>query len=77
MRLTEEELKAHLIQTDEQFRRLAAEHRRYEQRLQELASRSYLTPQEELEEIQLKKLKLRLKDQMQQMMDRYRSQQPA
>lgn len=77
MRLTEDQLKAHLVQTDEEFRRLAEEHSRYKQRLQELASRSYLTPQEQLEEIQLKKLKLRLKDQMQQMMDRYRSQQPA
>jgi len=77
MRLTEEELKAHLIRTDEEFRRLAEEHSQYKQRLQELASRSYLTPQEQLEEVQLKKLKLRLKDQMQQMMDRYRAQQPA
>lgn len=77
MHLTDDELKAHLIQTDEEFRRLAEQHRQYKQRLQELASRPYLTPQEQVEETQLKKLKLRLKDQMQQIMERYRAQQPA
>ncbi len=77
MHLNDDELKAHLIQTDEEFRRLAEQHRQYKQRLQELSSRSYLTPQEQLEEAQLKKLKLRLKDQMQQIMERYRTQQPA
>jgi uncharacterized protein YdcH (DUF465 family) len=77
MRLTDEELKAHLMETDEEFRRLAEQHGQYKKRLQELAGRSYLTPEEQLEETQLKKLKLRLKDQMQQKMDRYRAQQPA
>lgn len=77
MHLTEEELKAHLMETSEEFRRLAEQRCEYKKKLQELASRSYLTPQEQLEETQLKKLKLRLKDQMQQMIDRYRAQQPA
>jgi len=77
MHLNDDELKAHLIQTDEEFRRLAEQHSQYKQRLQELAARPYLTPQEQLEETQLKKLKLRLKDQMQQIMERYRAQQPA
>lgn len=77
MHLTDDELKAHLIQTDENFRRLAEQHSRYKQRLQELAARPYLSPHEQVEETQLKKLKLRLKDQMQQIMDRYRTRQPA
>jgi uncharacterized protein YdcH (DUF465 family) len=77
MHLTDDELKAHLIQTDEEFRRLAEQHSQYKKRLQELAARPHLTPQEQVEETQLKKLKLRLKDQMQQIMERYRAQQPA
>ncbi|MEK7403602.1 MAG: YdcH family protein [Acidobacteriota bacterium] len=77
MHLTEEQLKAHLMETNEEFRRLAEQHCEHKKKLQELASRSYLTPQQQLEETQLKKIKLRLKDQMQQMMDRHRAQQPV
>jgi hypothetical protein len=39
-------------------------HQSHERRLQELSSKAWLTPDEELEEKRLKKLKLRLKDQM-------------
>jgi uncharacterized protein len=75
--LTPEELKAHLMATDEEFRRLATQHCEYKKRLEALASRPYLTPEEQIEEIRIKKLKLRLKDQMQEIMDRYRHQQVA
>ncbi|NOZ79098.1 MAG: DUF465 domain-containing protein [Acidobacteria bacterium] len=43
---------------------LLQEHRRYERRLEELLNKSWLTPEEELEEKEIKKMKLRLKDQM-------------
>ena len=49
---------------DEEFQRLAQEHHRYEDRLAELAHKAMLTPEEELEEKQLKKRKLYLKDEM-------------
>jgi uncharacterized protein len=55
----------HLLATHEQFRQLAQEHSEYEQRLLSLTHKRYLTDDEKLEEIRLKKLKLRLKDQMQ------------
>jgi uncharacterized protein YdcH (DUF465 family) len=77
MPLSQEELKASLIATSEEFRRLVAEHAEYKKQLEALSSRPYLTPQEQLEETRIKKLKLRLKDQMQEMMDRHRAQQPA
>jgi len=77
MPLSQEELKAHLIATSEEFRRLVAEHAEYKKQLEALSSRPYLTPQEQIEETRIKKLKLRLKDQMQEMMDRHRAQQPA
>ena len=43
---------------------LQASHRKYEQRLEELKKKVWLTPDEEMEEKRLKKLKLQIKDQM-------------
>jgi hypothetical protein len=46
----------------EEIGRLQAEHRRYAQRLEELLQKPYLSTDEELEEVRLKKLKLHAKD---------------
>jgi uncharacterized protein YdcH (DUF465 family) len=77
MENTQEDLKAHLMQTDEGFRRLAEQHSQYHQQLEALEAKAHLTPQEEVEEHRLKKLKLHLKDQMNQVMSRYRAQHVA
>jgi uncharacterized protein YdcH (DUF465 family) len=74
MQITPEELKAHLMEADEEFRRLATQHCEYKKRLETFSARPYLTPEEQVEEIRIKKQKLRLKDQMQEMLDRYRQQ---
>jgi hypothetical protein len=42
--------------------RLHAEHHRYTQRLEELLQKPYLSTDEQLEEVRLKKLKLHAKD---------------
>jgi hypothetical protein len=42
--------------------RLHAEHHRYAQRLEELLQKPYLSEDEQLEEVRLKKLKLHAKD---------------
>jgi uncharacterized protein YdcH (DUF465 family) len=42
--------------------RLHAEHRRYAQRLEELVQKPYLSAEEQIEEVKLKKLKLHAKD---------------
>jgi len=49
---------------DEQLRRLAQEHTRYSQQLNTLLEKRYLSEEEKLEEVRLKKLKLKLKDEM-------------
>ena len=54
-----------LLTGHDQFQRLAQEHSQYSQRLESLTQKRYLTEDEKLEEVRLKKLKLRLKDQMQ------------
>jgi len=54
-----------LLETNDEFRRLAQEHSEYQQRLENLIQKKYLSEDEKLEEVRLKKLKLRLKDQMQ------------
>lgn len=46
----------------EEINRLQAEHRRYAQRLEELLEKPYLSADEQLEEVRLKKLKLHAKD---------------
>ncbi len=54
-----------LLASHEEFRRLAQEHNRYSQRLESLIEKRYLSDEEKLEEVKIKKLKLRLKDEMQ------------
>jgi len=54
-----------LLTGHDQFQRLVQEHSQYSQRLESLTQKRYLTEDEKLEEVRLKKLKLRLKDQMQ------------
>lgn len=53
-----------LLASHEEFRRLVQEHSQYSQRLESLTQKRYLTEDEKMEEVRLKKLKLRLKDQM-------------
>ena len=48
----------------EHYNRLVAEHQLYAQRLEDLNGKLWLTEAEKLEEVRLKKLKLRLKDEM-------------
>ena len=53
-----------LLVNHDEFRKLAHEHTEYSQRLESLTQKRFLTDDEKLEEVRLKKLKLRLKDQM-------------
>ncbi len=61
-----------LAEIDPEYRRLHAEHRNHEERLQALAVKSRLSGEEELEEKRLKKEKLFLKDRMEAIARNYR-----
>ena len=62
-----------LMTNHDEFRRLAQEHLQYSQRLDSLTQKRYLTEDEKLEEVRLKKLKLRLKDEMERIEREFRS----
>jgi uncharacterized protein YdcH (DUF465 family) len=63
-----------LVANHDEFRRLAQEHQQYAQRLDSLIQKRYLNDDEKMEEVRLKKLKLRLKDQMEMIEQQYRRQ---
>lgn len=47
---------------DSELAQLAAQHRRYSEQLEALVQKPYLSVEEQLEEVRLKKLKLHVKD---------------
>jgi hypothetical protein len=69
MELTKtESVKDELMTSNSEFRELAREHGRYEERLGELSALAYPSDEEQLEEVTLKKKKLAIKDQMHSLM---------
>ncbi len=65
-----EAIREQLMASNEEYQRLREEHARYAVQLEQLASKSFPTEQEKLEEVRLKKLKLRVKDQMEMLVKR-------
>jgi uncharacterized protein YdcH (DUF465 family) len=53
-----------LIDTDAEYQRLAEQHKQYEAELQSISKSPYLSSEDLLEEIKLKKMKLHCKDEM-------------
>ncbi len=72
-----QDLRQHLTATNEQFRKLADQHHTYDGQLQQLATKTFLNDQEKVEEVRLKKLKLRLKDEMERIIQQYRKEHVA
>ncbi len=68
------DLRELLLQTDAEFNQLAARHHELEDRLHELTAKHYLSEPEQLEEVNLKKRKLQLKDRMEDILRRHRQQ---
>ncbi|MDD5542496.1 MAG: YdcH family protein [Acidobacteriia bacterium] len=67
-----EVIKERLMRDSADFRRLAQIHTRYSEALEKLVHKGYLTEQEKVEEVNLKKMKLQLKDQMELLIQKHR-----
>lgn len=67
-----DDLKAELIKTDGDFRRLFEEHQEYERRLQAIHQKTLLSQDDEMEEKKIKLHKLALKDRMEQILRAHR-----
>jgi uncharacterized protein YdcH (DUF465 family) len=63
-RTQDEELKAHLLTTNQEFRTLAEQHAQLKRQIEAIESKPHVTEEDELEEQGLKKLKLHIKDEM-------------
>jgi len=68
-----EAMKAQLLESNDEFRQLATQHHDLDEKIHSLATRPYLSEPEQLEEVKLKKRKLQLKDQMENMLRHVRS----
>jgi uncharacterized protein YdcH (DUF465 family) len=66
-----QEVRNLLLQSNDQYRYLAERHHELDDRLHQLIDKHYLSPNEQVEEVTLKKQKLALKDQMEQIAREY------
>ena len=73
MEQAQEDLKAHLMATSEEFRQVAAQHAEFHKKLEALEAKPRLTAEDEVEEHRLKKLKLRIKDEMEALIGHYKA----
>jgi len=65
-------LREQLFQENAEYRKIAAEHQMYDDQLEDLSRKHFLSEEEKLQEKTLKKKKLILKDQMYFMVQIYR-----
>jgi len=64
MSTSTEAIRGVLMASNREYQRLRDEHAEYASKLNELACKPRLNDEEQVEEVRLKKLKLRVKDQM-------------
>lgn len=72
MPISPQEVREQLLASDAEFQRLSEEHSQYEAQLEQLSKTPYLSSEDIIREVTLKKLKLRVKDQMELLVARRR-----
>lgn len=68
-----QDLQRLMLETNEEYRQLVSKHHELEDRLHELTHKHYLSDAEQIEEINLKKRKLLLKDKMELILREHRN----
>ena len=71
MPIVPQEIREHLMASNPEFQRLAQEHLQYESQLEQLSKQPYLSSEDLLLQTKLKKLKLRVKDEMELLVARH------
>jgi uncharacterized protein YdcH (DUF465 family) len=69
--ITAEDLRQSLLARDPEFRSLVEEHSRYDSQLEQILTSSYINSEDLIQEAELKKRKLHLKDRMELILLRY------
>lgn len=77
MPISPQEVREELLASDGEFQRLSEEHSRYEDQLEQLSKTPYLSSEDIIRETTLKKLKLRVKDQMELLVAQHRQDSPV
>jgi uncharacterized protein YdcH (DUF465 family) len=72
MPISPEQVREALLANDEEFQRLDQEHSQYEAELERLSKQPYLSAEDRIREITLKKKNLRAKDEMEQVIAKHR-----
>ena len=72
MSITTHDVRQSLLAESPEFRRLYEQHSQCENQLEQITKATYLNNDDLIEEVTLKKTKLRLKDEMEQLIARYR-----
>ncbi len=70
MPISPRDIREQLLASDAEFQRLVEEHSRYEAQLEQLSKAPYLSVEDIVQETTLKKLKLRVKDDMERLIAR-------
>ena len=70
--MEEKVIKELLLRDNDEFKQAYEQHQKHEKKLEKLKAKSFLTEEEKLEERELKKMKLALKDRMYFIMTEYR-----
>ncbi len=64
MPILPQEIRAQLMESNPEFQRLVTEHSRYEVQLDQLTKQTYMNAEDLIQQVELKKQKLRVKDEM-------------